>query len=55
MEKCDRVKHKVVLDLARRIARGQTVTATPAEREAAEGYLECGRMFQRLLREGKGK
>ena len=53
MEKCDRVNTKVAIALARRIARGETVTATPAEREAAEAMVECSREFRRLLRGGK--
>jgi len=53
MTNCDRVSNKVAIALAKRIARGETVTATPAERKAAEAMVECSREFRRLLREGK--
>lgn len=46
-------QRKRILDMARRLGKGETVTATPAEREAAEGLIRCNREIWRTLKGGK--
>lgn len=46
---CSQAGRKRMLDLARRIAKGETITATPEERQAAQDLIDCNKAIWEIL------